>query len=99
MAACFVALADDLRVVGYYTLAAASVPLAELPAGVARKLPRYPAVPAIRMGRLAVDRAFRGQGLGAALLGNALRRAAASEIPAAALIVDAKDDQAAGFYR
>lgn len=99
VAACFVALTDELRIAGYYTLATASVPLADLPDPMRRKLPRYPAVPAIRMGRLAVDVAYKGQGLGGALLFDALRRAARSEIPGVALIVDAKDDQAAAFYR
>ncbi|TDA45941.1 GNAT family N-acetyltransferase [Burkholderia pyrrocinia] len=98
VAACFVML-DGNSVAGYYTLAAASVALADLPHDVARKLPRYPAVPAVRMGRLAVDRRYRGRGLGAALLVNALQRAAKSEIPAVALTVDAKDEAAAAFYR
>lgn len=98
IAACFIALTDERRIVGYYTLATASVPLSDLPSEIVRKLPRYAAVPAIRMGRLAVDEAFKGQGLGGALLVNALRRAAGSEIAAFALIVDAKDDQAAAFY-
>ncbi|WP_459203483.1 GNAT family N-acetyltransferase (plasmid) [Ralstonia pseudosolanacearum] len=99
VAACFVALTDELRIAGYYTLATASVPLADLPDEMRRKLPRYADVPAIRMGRLAVDTAFKGQGLGGALLVNALRRAASLEIPAAVLLVDAKDDQAAAFYQ
>lgn len=99
VAACFVALADQSRIAGYYTLATASVPLNDLPAPVRSKLPRYPAVPAVRMGRLAVDAGFKGQGLGGALLVDALRRAARSEIPAVALLVDAKDEQAAAFYR
>jgi ribosomal protein S18 acetylase RimI-like enzyme len=99
VSACFVALADERRIAGYYTLATASVPLIDLPDELRRKLPRYGHVPAIRMGRLAVDIAFKGQGLGGALLVNALRRAASSEIPATVLIVDAKDDQAAAFYR
>ena len=64
-----------------------------------RKLPRYPSVPAVRMGRLAVDQAFRGQGLGAALLADALTRIVRSEIAAYALVVDAKDEKAASFYR
>lgn len=99
IAACFVALVGERRIAGYYTLSTASVPLPDLPADVARKIPRYEAVPAIRMGRLAVDRTFKGQGLGGALLVNALRRAAGSQIAAFALIVDAKDDEAAAFYR
>lgn len=99
VAACFVALADDRHVVGYYTLATASVPLTGLPADIARKLPRYEAVPAIRMGRLAVDQAFSGRGLGGALLVDAMRRAADSAIAAFAMIVDAKDKRAAAFYK
>jgi len=99
VAACFVALADGERIAGYYTLASASVLLADLPASTGKKLPRYPTVPAIRMGRLAVDQAFKGQGLGGALLADALDRAARSEIAAHALMVDAKDEEAAAFYR
>ena len=81
VAACFVAITDTQRIAGYYTLASACVPLVDLPPDTAKRLPRYPAVPAVRMGRLAVDQGFKGQGLGAALL------------------VDAKDDEAAAFYR
>nr|MBL8457699.1 GNAT family N-acetyltransferase [Zoogloeaceae bacterium] len=99
VAACFVALDDGQRVVGYYTLASASLLLADLPASTGRKLPRYPSVPAVRMGRLAVDQAFKGHGLGGALLADALERAARSEIAAFALMVDAKNEAAAAFYR
>ena len=99
VAACFVAVATDQRIAGYYTLAAASLMLADLPASIGKKLPRYPTVPAVRMGRLAVDEAFKGQGLGSALLADALDRAAHSEIAAYALMVDAKDDSAAAFYQ
>ncbi|ARF87064.1 acetyltransferase [Burkholderia cenocepacia] len=98
VAACFVML-DGNVVAGYYTLSAASVALTDLPHAIARKLPRYPAIPVVRMGRLAVDQAYRGRRLGAALLVNALQRAAKSEIAAVALMVDAKDETAAAFYR
>jgi ribosomal protein S18 acetylase RimI-like enzyme len=99
VAACFVALTDEQRIAGYYTLASASLLLADLPASTAKKLPRYPTVPAVRMGRLAVDQAHKGQGLGGALLADALHRSARSEIAAYALMVDAKDEAAAAFYR
>ncbi|EDX2839300.1 GNAT family N-acetyltransferase [Salmonella enterica] len=99
VAACFVALAEGQRIAGYYTLASASLLLADLPASTGKKLPRYPTVPAVRMGRLAVDQAFKGQGLGGALLADALDRAARSEIAAYALMVDSKDEAAAAFYR
>ena len=98
VAACFVALSEQ-RIAGYYTLASASLLLADLPASTGQKLPRYPTVPAVRMGRLAVDQAFKGQGLGAALLADAPGRAIRSEIAAYALMVDAKDDSAAAFYQ
>ena len=97
--ACFVALSKDGHIAGYYTLASASIFLGDLPTGLAKKLPRYPSVPAVRMGRLAVDQKFRGQGLGGALLADALARIDRSEIAAYALIVDAINNEAAGFYR
>lgn len=102
MTACFVATEVTTeakgQIAGYYTLASASVLLADLPDALTKKLPRYPSVPAVRMGRLAVDQAFKGEGLGAALLADALRRAVTAEIAAYALIVDAKDETAARFY-
>ena len=79
-------------------VAACFVALADLPASISKKLPRYPTVPAVRMGRLAVDEAFSGQGLGGALLADALERAARPEIAAHALMVDAKDGHAAAFF-
>lgn len=96
--ACFTAVVTAGRVAGYYTLASASMLLTDLSQDLAKKLPRYPTVPAVRMGRLAVDHDFRGEGLGAALLADALRRAVASEIAAYAFVVDAKDNIAANFY-
>ena len=96
---CFVALAENNRIAGYYTLASASLLLADLPDEVGKNLPRYPTVPTVRMGRLAVDQAFKGQGLGGALLADALHRALRSEIAAYALMVDAKDQNAAAFYQ
>ena len=97
--ACFVAITQDSRIAGYYTLSSASVLLDELPAALAKKLPRYPSVPAIRMGRLAMDINFKGCGLGGAMLADALARAVRSEIAAYAMLVDARDDTAADFYR
>jgi GNAT superfamily N-acetyltransferase len=60
---------------------------------------RYFAVPVLLDGCLAVDQAFKGQGLGGALLADAPDRAARSEVAAYALMVDAKDEAAAAFYR
>ncbi|HLY58099.1 MAG TPA: GNAT family N-acetyltransferase, partial [Stellaceae bacterium] len=97
--ACYVAVETErVEVAGYYTLAAGGVPLSEMPEPLAKRLPRYPSVPVARMGRLAVDRKFRGRQLGAALLWDAATRAARSEIAVFALVVDAKDDAASSFY-
>ncbi len=98
--ACYVAVEIDTdRVAGYYTLAAGGVPLTELPEALIKRLPRYPSVPVARVGRLAVDNAFKGQQLGGALLADAALRAARSEVAVFALVVDAKDAAAEAFYR
>lgn len=98
MAAPFVLVLLDGTIAGYYTLSATSVQLGELPAQTVRKLPRYPLVPATLLGRLAVDRRQQGKGYGRFLLGDALHRAARSEIASFAVIVDAKDESARRFY-
>lgn len=95
---CFVALDLAGRIAGYYTFAAAGLPLADLPEIVTRRLPRYPLLPAGLVGRLAVDAAHRGRGLGVALVMDAARRAAGADPAIFALIVDAKDEPAARFY-
>lgn len=97
-ASCYVAVTEQQQIAGYYTLSATDLLIAELPPEKAKKLPRYPAMPAVRVGRLAVDLNFRGQGLGAALLSDAYQRAMRSEIAVYALVVDAKDDAAKKFY-
>lgn len=96
---CFVAVDREDAVLGYYTLASASVALGDLPPRLAGKLPRYPTVPVVRLGRLAIARDAQGGGLGGALLADALVRVALSEIGAYAMVVDAKDEQAVAFYR
>jgi ribosomal protein S18 acetylase RimI-like enzyme len=96
---CFVALDDAGAVAAYYTLAAASLPLTELSAAEAKRLPRYALLPAGLIGRLAVDRKFQGRRLGSALIMDAAARAARAEPAIFALIVDAKDDTAVAFYQ
>ena len=100
VSACYVAVeAETDAVAGFYTLAAASVPLTDLPEALSKRLPRYPSVPVARVGRLAVDAGFQGRQLGAALLADAVLRALRSEVAVFALVVDAKDDAAVAFYR
>jgi GNAT superfamily N-acetyltransferase len=99
IAAPFVVILADGSIGGYYTLSATAVRLAELPADVARRLPRYPVVPATLLGRLAVDRKHQGKSYGRFLLADALSRATRSEIASFAVVVDARDHHAAGrFY-
>jgi ribosomal protein S18 acetylase RimI-like enzyme len=96
---CFVAVEQELHaLVGYYTLAATSVPVAELPPTETRRLPRYPVLPATLIGRLAVHGDYRGRQLGMALVADAVRRSARSEPAVFTLLVDAMDDSAAAFY-
>lgn len=83
---------------GFYTLSMAAVLLDELPDDLRRKMPRYPTLPAVRLGRLAVAEDARGTGLGAHLLMDAMARSLASEIAWAAFVVDAKDERARSFY-
>lgn len=66
------------KVAAYCTLAAGSVPLNDLPSALTERLPRCPGVPVARVGRLAIDKAFKGQKLGSALLADAAVRAARS---------------------
>ncbi|WP_083269082.1 GNAT family N-acetyltransferase [Bosea vaviloviae] len=57
-------------------------------------------IPFLLLGRLAVDRQWQGQGYGDALIVHAFKttRAAAQQIGILGMIVDAKDEKAAGFY-
>lgn len=88
------------KVYGYYTLASSAVPFAKLPSKIARKLPRHP-VPVALLARLAVDQAAQGQGLGAELLRDALRRCLelSSTLGLFAVEVHALDDEARCFYQ
>jgi GNAT superfamily N-acetyltransferase len=98
-AACFVAreIATG-RVGGFYTLSSNSVPLTDVPEGLARKLPRYPTVPAVLMGWMGRDEVFRGQGLGEALVFDAIRTVASAAIASHAIFADAIDERATYFY-
>jgi len=99
MSACFVAgERGTTTIAGYYTMATSSMPLPDLAPDTAKKMPRYPLVPAVRIGRLAVSASHRGKGIGAGLLLDGIARAFRAEITAFALVVDANDDAAAAFY-
>jgi len=100
VSSCFVLVDKNSRgIAGYYTLAATSVPAEDVSADVLRKLPRYPVLPAALIGRLAVDQSFRRKGLGGLLIADAALRVLRGDLKAFAIIVDAKDEAAAAFYR
>ena len=100
VAACFVAVdRTSGAIAGYYTLSACHVYLDDIPDDWQRKLPKYPTVPAVRLGRLAIDLRFQGQKFGSALLANAAARACRSEIAFHMMLVDAKDAPVAAFYQ
>jgi predicted GNAT family N-acyltransferase len=88
----------DGIICGYYMLSAAGVALTDLSPDLAKKLPRYRNLPATLMGRLAVDRRYRGQRVGELLLLDAFSRTLRSEIASYAFLVDAKDAAAQAFY-
>lgn len=95
----YVALADSgIDVIGFVTVSVGQVEAWALPAQL--KLPRHP-VPMLRIGRLAVDKRQQGKGIGQDLLAFALRLALefSERVGLYAVVVDAKDDRAAAFYR
>lgn len=102
VARAFVASPEDAsaRIAGFFTLSAASIQAETLPEAWRKKLPRYP-VPVALLGRLAVDQAFQGKGLGSILLADACRKvnAASRTLAVAGIVVDARSSAAADFYR
>lgn len=89
---------DDVRVVGYYALATGGLVSAEATGAVRRNMPNP--IPAMVLGRLAVDVEWQGRGLGADLLRDAVLRTVrvAGEVGVRVLLVHALNDRAAAFY-
>jgi GNAT superfamily N-acetyltransferase len=96
----FVLVDTSGAILGYYTLSAYSVRAAELPQAVAKRLPRYPLLPATLLGRLAVGASCRGLGLGRFLLMDALHRSwrNTSEVASVGVVVDLLEERAQAFY-
>ncbi|SIO60898.1 Acetyltransferase (GNAT) domain-containing protein [Singulisphaera sp. GP187] len=90
----------DFRVFGYYSLSSYQIRFEDMPAPIANRLPRKQPIPAALIGKLAVDKNAQGQGLGEILLMSALGRAVllSQQIAINAVVVDAIDEQAKGFY-
>lgn len=97
----FVAIREEqpVRICGYYALTLAELENRHLPAAWRKKLPRR--IPGVRLGRLAVDKDYPGEGLGELLLVDALTRAQRiyTEAGGIGLFVDAIDESAAGYYQ
>ena len=97
----FVAIDDPGAIVGFYSLSSFTFALTDLPPEHAKRLPRYDAIPAALIGRLARDEKVRGEGVGEVLLADAVRRVvgAARSLAVFAIVVEAVDARAATFYR
>ncbi|MCB1623761.1 MAG: GNAT family N-acetyltransferase [Pseudomonadales bacterium] len=93
-------LKQPAQIQGYYALSAATIELERLTDADRKGLPDYP-IPAVRIGRLAGSLVARGQGVGALLLQNAIKRIllARGTLGVYAVVVEAKDDPVEAFYR
>jgi predicted GNAT family N-acyltransferase len=99
-AAVFLMVNTERKVMGYYTLSAASVSRKEHFTGSQAKQFGYPFVAVTLLGRIAIHRELRGQGLGTDLIVHALQQAAraAQVVASYAVILDAKNEKVAGLY-
>jgi|SRR6185312_13436050 len=96
----FVSCDADRRVLGYYSLAAGQILRAEASERLSRGAALHP-IPIVVLARLAVDRNAQGHRLGQSLLLDAIRRvlSAAEPVGIRAILVHAKHEQAADYYR
>jgi GNAT superfamily N-acetyltransferase len=92
-------LAEGNRVLGYYCLASGAIAMTDAPAALLRNMPDP--IPMTVLGRLAVDRGLQGQGVGTALLQDAVLRTmqAAEIVGTRGVLVQAISDQASAFYQ
>ncbi len=89
---------ENGTIYGFATVAPGNIEVDGLPGDIQRKLPRYP-LPVLRLARLAVDRRFRGRGIGTRLLRFVLRLTLrmAEDYGCVGLVIDAKSESV-GFY-
>jgi len=94
---CFVIRAG-LEVAGYYSLSAGGISHTDAPKAMRRNMPDP--IPVLLLGRLAIDRRYHNQGLGSALLRDAMLRAVnvAGNAGIVAILVHALGEQARQFY-
>jgi GNAT superfamily N-acetyltransferase len=96
----YVALDDQEKIVGFYSLSATSVEFESAPVSLKRNLAPYP-IPAVLIGRLAISKSEQGQGVGRYLLAHALTKIkqVTQLAGVVAIVVDAKNKEAVSFYR
>jgi GNAT superfamily N-acetyltransferase len=90
--------AKESKVIGYFALSMGQILAQDALGPMRRNMPKY--IPAVMLGRLAIDREWQGKGLGGALLTDAVRRSlrASKEISARLVIVHAISPAAEAFY-
>ena len=91
-------LAENDRVIGYYSIAAGAIAVSEAPGRIRRNMPDP--IPMAILGRLAIDRAWQGRGLGRLMLRDAVLRTsqAAQIIGVRGILVHALSPAAKRFY-
>jgi GNAT superfamily N-acetyltransferase len=92
---------DRQKIIGYYTLSMSGINLEELPEEMIKKLPKYQIIGVTLIGRLAVNRDYKGFGWGKLLIMDAFQRSLniSKATGCFAMIVDAIDDDAVRFYQ
>lgn len=88
-------------VIGYYTLSSSTIKVHDLPELEKKKLPKYPLLPSVLIGRLGIDENYQGHGFGELLLMNALKRCyeISNQLGIFAIIVDTINNSARDFYK
>ena len=92
---------DSNDIIGYYTLSSMSIAATGMPEEAVRRLPRYPILPSILIGRLARNINQKGNRIGEFLLIDALKRSLeiSTQLGSVAVVVDAISEKAVVFYR
>ena len=95
---CFVVCGDNDTVIGYYSLSAGAISHEASPKGMRRNMPD--SLPVLLLGRLAIDKRYHNQGIGQALLRDAMLRSVsiAGNAGVFAILVHALSEQAGRFY-
>jgi GNAT superfamily N-acetyltransferase len=92
--------APEVDVLAYYTLSSYVIDITALDTAIAKRLPRYPRLPATLLGRLAVHKQQQGKGIGELMLVDALKKAlhASTQVTSLAVMAEALDQNALNFY-